>query len=203
MIREEFGNQKAVFANQDDGIFSAIPITLDAEVYTLETETVNGKTFAKAGSVVKEGNVVRGILPEQYEITYGPVAARVALEGYAYVSRLTPAAVEAASALPKIVLMPYKAAIVNIQAAESGLQATITVEGTKFSTAAEAANFTIDGGELAEENGVVVSADQSSVVLTFQAAGDISITEIAADAFTGIPAGITLKGLPLTATVVA
>lgn len=92
MIIEEFGNEKAVFANQDDGIFSAVPITLDSTVYTLETEVVNGKTYAKAGSVVKEGSVVRGILPEKYDITNGPTPARVALEGYAYASRLTIAA---------------------------------------------------------------------------------------------------------------
>ena len=132
MIREEFGNEKAVFANQDDGIFSAIPITLDSNVYTLETETVNGRTYAKAGSVVKEGNVVRGILPEKYDITEGPVAARVAIEGYAYASRLTVQAVAAASALPKIVLMPYKAAIVNVEAIGDN-KVVVNVEGTKYS----------------------------------------------------------------------
>lgn len=199
MIREEFGTQKAVFANQDDGIFSAVPVTLDADVYTLETETVNGRTIAKAGSVVKEGSVVRGILPEAYDITDGPAAARVALEGYAYVSRLTPDAVAAASALPKIVLMPYKAAIVSVEA-NGELKATISVEGTKFATTAAAANFTITGGTVSS---VAVSSDQNSIVLTFAAAGDVSITAIAAEAFTGTPAGITLKGLPLNVTVVA
>lgn len=203
MIREEFGNQKAVFANQDDGIFSAIPITLDSSVYTLETETVDGRTYAKAGSVVKEGTVVRGILPEAYDITDGPTPARVALEGYAYASRLTVEAVAAAASLPKIVLMPYKAAIVSIEAAESGLKAKITVEGTKFATTAAAANFTVTGGTIAAENGVKVSDDQNSVELTFTAAGEITITAIANAAFTGTPSGITLKGLPLTAVVVA
>ena len=202
MIREEFGNQKAVFANQDDGIFSAIPITLDSSVYTLETETVDGRTYAKAGSVVKEGTVVRGILPEAYDITDGPTPARVALEGYAYASRLTVEAVAAAASLPKIVLMPYKAAIVTIEAAESGLKAKITVEGTKFATTAASANFTVTGGTIAEE-GVKVSDDQNSVELTFTAAGEITITAIASGAFTGTPSGITLKGLPLTAVVVA
>lgn len=203
MIREEFGNQKAVFANQDDGIFSAIPITLDSSVYTLETETVDGRTYAKAGSVVKEGSVVRGILAERYDITDGPTAARVVIEGYAYASRLTVEAVAAAASLPKIVLMPYKAAIVSIEAAESGLKAKITVEGTKFATTAAAANFTVTGGTIATENGVKVSDDQNSVELTFTAAGEITITAIASAAFTGTPSGITLKGLPLTAVVVA
>lgn len=202
MIREEFGNQKAVFTNQDDSIFSAIPITLDSSVYTLETETIDGRTYAKAGSVVKEGSVVRGILPEAYDITDGPTAARVALEGYAYASRLTVDAVAAAASLPKIVLMPYKAAIVSIEAAESGLKATITVEGTKFATTAAAANFTVTGGTIAEE-GVKVSDDQNSVELTFTAAGEVTVTAIATAAFTGTPTGITLKGLPLTAVVVA
>ena len=197
MIREEFGNEKAVFANQDDSIFSAIPITLDSNVYTLETETVNGRTYAKAGSVVKEGSVVRGILPEKYDITEGPVAARVAIEGYAYASRLTVEAVAAASALPKIVLMPYKAAIVNVEAIGDN-KVVVNVEGTKFATTASTANFTVTGGTISS---VSVSTDQNSITLTFAAAGEVSITAIASEAFTGVPTGITLKGLPLKVVV--
>ena len=197
MIREEFGNEKAVFANQDDSIFSAIPITLDSNVYTLETETVDGRTYAKAGSVVKEGSVVRGILPEKYDITEGPVAARVAIEGYAYASRLTVQAVAAASALPKIVLMPYKAAIVNVEAIGDN-KVVVNVEGTKFATTAATANFTVTGGTISS---VSVSTDQNSITLTFAAAGEVSITTIASEAFTGVPAGITLKGLPLKVVV--
>lgn len=197
MIREEFGNEKAVFANQDDSIFSAIPITLDSNVYTLETETVNGRTYAKAGSVVKEGSVVRGILPEKYDITEGPVAARVAIEGYAYASRLTVEAITAASALPKIVLMPYKAAIVNVEAIGDN-KVVVNVEGTKFATTAATANFTVTGGTISS---VSVSTDQNSITLTFAAAGEVSITAIASEAFTGVPTGITLKGLPLNVVV--
>lgn len=197
MIREEFGNEKAVFANQDDSIFSAIPITLDSNVYTLETETVNGRTYAKAGSVVKEGSVVRGILPEKYDITEGPVAARVAIEGYAYASRLTVEAITAASALPKIVLMPYKAAIVNVEAIGDN-KVVVNVEGTKFATTAATANFTVTGGTISS---VSVSTDQNSITLTFAAAGEVSITAIASEAFTGVPTGITLKGLPLKVVV--
>ena len=197
MIREEFGNEKAVFDNQDDSIFSAIPITLDSNVYTLETETVNGRTYAKAGSVVKEGSVVRGILPEKYDITEGPVAARVAIEGYAYASRLTVEAITAASALPKIVLMPYKAAIVNVEAIGDN-KVVVNVEGTKFATTAATANFTVTGGTISS---VSVSTDQNSITLTFAAAGEVSITAIASEAFTGVPTGITLKGLPLKVVV--
>lgn len=197
MIREEFGNEKAVFANQDDSIFSAIPITLDSNVYTLETETVNGRTYAKAGSVVKEGSVVRGILPEKYDITEGPVAARVAIEGYAYASRLTVEAITAASALPKIVLMPYKAAIVNVESIGDN-KVVVNVEGTKFATTAATANFTVTGGTISS---VSVSTDQNSITLTFAAAGEVSITAIASEAFTGVPTGITLKGLPLNVVV--
>ena len=197
MIREEFGNEKAVFANQDDSIFSAIPITLDSNVYTLETETVNGRTYAKAGSVVKEGSVVRGILPEKYDIKEGPVAARVAIEGYAYASRLTVEAITAASALPKIVLMPYKAAIVNVEAIGDN-KVVVNVEGTKFATTAATANFTVTGGTISS---VSVSTDQNSITLTFAAAGEVSITAIASEAFTGVPTGITLKGLPLNVVV--
>ena len=54
-----FGNSKEVFVNQDEGMFVAFPITLDTTAYTFETETRNGRTYVKAGSVVKEGDSVK------------------------------------------------------------------------------------------------------------------------------------------------
>lgn len=192
-----------VFANEDDGIFSAIPVTLDSEVYDLETEVVGTRTFVKAGSVVKDKGttVVRGILPEEYEITNGPAAGRVALEGYAYASRLTPAALTAASALPKIVVMPYKATIVQPGTLSTdGETWTISLEGNKFATTAAADDFTVSGNTV---TAVAVSDDQNSIALTLGTAivdgtPATSITAIDASALAG-PAGTTVKGLPLSA----
>lgn len=196
MIREEFGNEKAVFANQDDSIFSAIPITLDSNVYTLETETVNGRTYAKAGSVVKEGSIIRGILPEKYDITDGPTAARVALEGYAYASRLTVEAIAAVSALPKIVLMPYKATIVRAEEV-AGLGLKIVIEGAKFATSIATNKITTSSGTVSK---VVTAADQNSITVYFTQEGEVAITAIDSDAF-AYASGTVLKGLPITANV--
>lgn len=199
MIRNEFGTQKSVFANQDDSIFSAVPITLDSAVYTLETETVNGRTIAKAGSVVKEGNVVRGILPEAYDITDGPIAARVALEGYAYVSRLTPNALASAAALPKIVLMPYKATIITLDGVR-GQVMILKLEGAKFATTAAINNFTVSG---ATASSIAVAPDGNTAELAFAGpAAAVSITAIHADAFSGA-SGTVLKGLPIVTPLVA
>ena len=101
-----FGSTQEVFVNQDEGMFVAFPLTLDKDVLTLETETRNGRTYAKAGSVVKEGTVIKGILAEEYDITDDVVTGRVVVEGYAWAHRLTAAAIDAAASLPKIIIMP-------------------------------------------------------------------------------------------------
>lgn len=190
-----FGTTKEVFVNQDEGMFVAMPITLDENVLTLETETEGGRTYAKAGSVVKEGTVVRGILAERYDITDGAVPARVVMEGYCWASALTKLALAAVANLPKIVVMPYKTVVVNVGAINE-LKAIIHIEGAKFAETAAKENFTVTGGTIS-----AVSVDANGdIELTFAAAGDISITAIASTAFTGAT-GATLKGLPVNFTV--
>lgn len=137
-----FGKQKAVFANQDDGIFSAIPITFDSTVLTLETYTANNRTFVKAGSLVKEGNTVKGITAEEYELTNGPVTGRVVLEGYVYVENLTVAAATNLSSLPKIVPIPYGRIIYDIAGA-SGLKFYVKVSGSVWATAVSTSDLTL------------------------------------------------------------
>lgn len=110
-----FGSTSEVFVNQDEGMFVALPVTLDADALSLETEVRNGRTYVLAGSVVKEVVVdelevsttyIKGITAEEYDITYGPVNGRVVLEGYAWRDKLTDDALAAAPLLPRIVLIP-------------------------------------------------------------------------------------------------
>ena len=106
----EFGNMKEIFVNQDEGMFVALPLTFDEDTLELELDETDGKKIVKAGSVVKEVvegvTYIKGITAEPYDITYGPVVGRVVVEGYAWASRLTEAAKEAAPLLPGIVLYP-------------------------------------------------------------------------------------------------
>lgn len=106
----EFGGTKEIFVNQDEGMFVALPITFDENTLELELDESDGRKIVKAGSVVKEVvegvTYVKGITAEPYDITYGPVVGRVVVEGYAWASRLTDAAKEAAPLLPRIVLYP-------------------------------------------------------------------------------------------------
>lgn len=105
-----FGGTKEIFVNQDEGMFVALPITFDEDTLELELDESDGRKIVKAGSVVKEVvegvTYVKGITAEPYDITYGPVVGRVVVEGYAWASRLTDAAKEAAPLLPRIVLYP-------------------------------------------------------------------------------------------------
>lgn len=106
----EFGNTKEIFVNQDEGMFVALPLTLDEDTLDLELDTTGGRKIVKAGSVVKEviedDTYIKGITAEPYDITYGPVVGRVVVEGYAWASRLTEDAIEAAPLLPRIILYP-------------------------------------------------------------------------------------------------
>lgn len=192
-----FGTEEAVFVNQDDGMFVAFPYTFDEASATLETETIGGRKYVKAGSLVKQGATVKGITAEAYDITHGPKVGRVVLEGYAWASRLTPEALAAAASLPKIVLMPYMAAVVTL-AGMRGLVAILKLEGAKFAAAAELSDFTVTGKTLSKIS--APSADGNSIEIFFSDAGDVSVTAIAADALTA-PSGTVLKGLPLVFTV--
>lgn len=193
-----FGTTKEVFANQDEGLFAAFPITLDENVLTLETLTEGGRTYVLEGSVVKEGSVVRGITAERYDITDGPKPGRVVLEGYAWASALTPNALAAVSSLPKIVILPYKAVVVAVDSIE-GLKVLIKIEGAKFATDAEISDITVSGATI---SALAVSEDQNYLELLFSgASAAIAITAINADAFVGA-SGATLKGLPMKFEVV-
>lgn len=139
MSYKKFGNSKAVFANQDDGIFSALPITLDEDALVLETYQADGRKFVKAGSVVKVGTTVKGITAEEYDITDGPVNGRVVIEGYAYAECLTEGAITAASGLPKIVLLPYGKVIFDVDHTDL-LKLFIKVSGAVFASGLGAAS---------------------------------------------------------------
>lgn len=197
-----FGTSKAVFVNQDEGMFVALPITLDQNTYTLETETEDGVVYAKAGSVVKEGSTIRGILPERYELKNGIAQqARVAVEGYAWASMLTDAALSAAASLPKIVIMPYKSVFVKLVSEDTTAHKAIIAveEGSKFASAVAASDFTITGLTLAAEGGVTLNSD-GTVTLAFTAGGAGKITAIKGTAFVAAT-GATLKGVPIDLNV--
>lgn len=206
-----FGNQKAVFANQDDGIFSAVPITFDKSVLTLETYTENSREFVKAGSLVKYGNTVKGITAEEYEITDGPVNGRVVLEGYVYVDMLTSdaAAVIGSSALPKIVPIPF-GKIVFDKMRVDGLDVYLKVYGSVWMSSASATNFTIQDGSPAtnmEIKSVERDANNNSIIkLTFgvkdslsSVDGTLKITAVASAAVSG-STGKVISGLPIEIT---
>lgn len=110
MDYKEFGSTREVFVNQDEGMFVALPCTLDADTLNLETEVRNGRTYVKAGSLVTSGEEPDvkyiGILAEEYDITFGPVVGRVVVEGYAWASRLTANALAAVEKFPRIVTFP-------------------------------------------------------------------------------------------------
>lgn len=196
-----FGTSKEVFVNQDEGMFIALPITLDAHTYTLETEIEGGRTYVKAGSVVKEGSTIRGILPERYDITEGVAQARVAVRGYAWASMLTDAALAAAASLPEIVIMPYKSVFVALVSEDTTSHKAIikVTEGSKFASTVVASDFTITGLTLANEGGVTYNSD-GTVALAFTAGGAGKITAIKGTAFVAAT-GATLKGVPMDLNV--
>lgn len=192
-----FGTSKAVFVNQDEGMFIALALTLDENVLTLETEQEGGRTYVKAGSVVKEGDTVRGITAERFDITDGPVAGRVVTEGYCWASSLTANALASVSSLPGIVIMPYKAIVVTLERVNS-LVAILKAEGAKFASDVETSDFTASGATVTSATPLA----DGTLKLTFSQAGDISITAIDSGAFTGV-SGATIKGLPIAFTLVA
>lgn len=194
-----FGNANAVFVNQDEGMFVAMPCVLDNTALTLETETRNSRTYVKAGSLVKTtGNVNLGITAEEYDITDGPVAGRVVLEGYAWKHRLTAAALGAASSLPHIVLMPYlylEYSLVGVDT--TAHKATIKVVGGKFASTIATTDLTVT---TLTASAVALNADADELTVTFSAAGTGAITAIAASAVIG-EENATVVGLPISVTV--
>lgn len=200
---KEFGNSKSVFVNQDEGMFVALPITLDETALTLETETRHGRKYAIAGSVVKEGASVRGILAEEYDITDGPTPARIVLEGYAWASSLTASALESAAALPKIVVMPYK--YISLELAGTDATAHKMVirlkEGAKFASTISTSNVTASAEGSGTLSSVALNAAKDELTLTFSAADTYTVSAIAAAGFVGISTGTVVKGLPIEAAI--
>lgn len=197
-----FGNTKSVFVNQDEGMFIAFPITLDSTALTLETESRNGRTYVKAGSVVKEGSSVRGILAEEYDITDGPVAGRIVLEGYAWASRLTANALAAVSSLPKIIVMPYKAVTVELKSTDATAHKLVisALAGAKFASTFSGSDITISGGDQVTFTYSVNTAGDE-LTITASAAGEVNITAIALTGFVGAASGSVLNGLPIKETI--
>lgn len=195
-----FGNTKAVFVNQDEGMFVALPMTLDNTALTLETETRNGRTYVLAGSVVKDGNSVKGITAEEYDITDGPVAGRVVVEGYAWASRLTDAAVVAAGSLPKIVIMPYDYVSYELVSADTTThKAVIRIKnGGKFKSTIAKTDLTVTS---LTASAVALNTGKDELTVTFSAAGTGKITAIANSAIDGIASTAAAKGLPIDVTV--
>ena len=189
-----FGTEEAVFVNQDEGMFVAFPYTFDEAAATLETETIGGRKYVKAGSLVKEGNIVKGITAEAYDITDGPKVGRVVLEGYAWAHKLTDAAAAAANSLPGIVLMPYKKTVVSLLSVD-GLKAVIRVFGNKFKGTIAAADITVTTLTVAG----VDLLENGDLEIEFVAGGTGKITAIAGTAFTSDHGAV--GGLPIEITV--
>jgi len=191
-----FGTEEAIFVNQDEGMFVAFPYTFDEAAATLETETIGGRKYVKAGSLVKEGDIVKGITAEAYDITHGPKVGRVVLEGYAWAHKLTDAAAAAANSLPGIVLMPYKKTYVVVSLLSvDGLKAVIRVFGNKFKDTVTAADITVTTLTIAG----VDLLENGDLEIEFVAGGTGKITAIADTAFTLDPGAVS--GLPIEITV--
>ena len=148
-MNKKFGFSNEVFINQDEGTFVAFPYTF-AEGntgVTLETEVRDGKKYVIAGSVVKEGVVALGIVPEEYCISDGPVVGRIVLEGYCYLSRLTKNARSALVTLNKIVAMPYNQVVVYLaehsfsQGALPHTRLVLKVEGSTWTESMDKSMF--------------------------------------------------------------
>lgn len=194
---KSFGSTREVFVNQDEGMFIAFPFTLDETACTLETEVIGGRKYVKAGSVVKEGAIVKGLIAEPYDITDGPVVGRVVLEGYAWASRLTVNALASLSALPKIIVMPYLYGVVQAEA--EGLKVILTAtEGFKFKD--DIALADISATTLVPSSVTYLSPEK--IAITFAADGTGTLDSIDATALLN-GTGIKFKGLPIALTLVA
>ena len=193
-----FGNSKEVFVNQDEGMFVAFPITLDTTAYTFETESRNGRTYIKAGSVVKEGDSVKGIMAEEYDITDGPIAGRYVVEGYAWAACLTAAALAGASSLPKIVVMPYKYVSVEFVSADPVAHKLVirTVNGGKFKSGFTSSDLTIELGSSITANYAVNAAGDE---LTITASGTTHAKITAITGIVGAATDFVVHGLPIEA----
>lgn len=192
----KFGGINEVFVNQDEGMFVALPMTLDATVLTLESVTAGGKTIVPAGTVVLEGTTVRGILAEDYDITNGPVVGRVVLEGYAWSHRLSANALAAIAALPRIVVLPYKV-VVFVAGEQNDTNHTAKVKllnGLRFAADIAVTDLTIS---TVVASAVAVSTDGTELTITSVAGGKGSLTAIDLAKIVGADSSSVVKGLPI------
>ena len=197
-----FGSTRAVFVNQDEGMFIAFPITLDSTVLTLETETRGGRTIVKAGSVVKDGTTVKGITAEEFDITDGPIAGRVVVEGYAWAERLTAAAIAAIANLPKIVVMPYNYVSVVLKSIDTAAHKAVLkiMNGAKFKASFSSSNITATLTESATPT-YAVNADHDELTITASKACKITVSAIQVAGLDGPGSNAKVYGLPIEAEV--
>lgn len=197
---KSFGSTKEVFVNQDEGMFVALPITLDENVLTLETEVEGGRKYVLAGSVVLEGSSVRGILAEPYDITDGPVVGRVVLEGYCWANRLTPSALAAKASLPRVVTLPYKVIHYELLSEDtSAHKAVIKIKcGLKFASTIAAKDLTVSTLTVST---LSVSSDGTELTITFTAGGEGALTAVDVSKIEGADVGSVVKDLPIDLSV--
>lgn len=197
---KSFGGTKAVFVNQDEGMFIAFPITFDSTVLTLETENRGGRTIVKAGSLVKEGTTPKGITAEEFDITDGPVTGRIVVEGYAWAEGLTPAAIAAVSKLPKIVVMPYNYVSVALKSVNATTHKAVirVMNGAKFKSTFSSSNITATLTNSATAS-YAVSADGTELTVTASAASKLTVTAIAIAGLEGPGTDAKVYGLPIEA----
>lgn len=202
-MNKKFRFSNEVFINQDEGTFVAFPYTFAEGTtgVTLETEVRDGKKYVIAGSVVKESTVSLGIVPEEYCISDGPVAGRIVLEGYCYLSRLTKNARDALPVLSKIVAMPYNQVVVYwvrhffSKGTSSRTHLVLKVEGSIWSESIDKSMFELSYGS--EELKSVERKDDFTVELIFD---DIQlaleINSIRQEAFS-LSSQLPIKGFPI------
>ncbi len=128
-MEKVFGNKKAIFVNQDEGMFVAFPVTFDEDVLDLELDTRNGRRIVKAGSLVLDKQNILGITAEEYDITDGPKVGRVVVEGYAWAEGLTTLAKAGAAELPRIVLYPVQADGSEVDGVPDYFKVTLSGDG--------------------------------------------------------------------------
>lgn len=203
-MNKKFGFSNEVFINQDEGTFVAFPYTFAEgnSGVTLETEVRDGKKYVIAGSVVKEGGSSLGIVPEEYCISDGPVAGRLVLEGYCYLSRLTTNARNALVALNKIVAMPYSQVVVYLKdhffskGTSSLTHLVLKVEGSVWSESVDKSMFVLPSHASMHIDSLV-RKDDFTIELIFKGIEDaIRLESIQQEAFS-LSEPFPIKGLPI------
>lgn len=199
-MNKKFGFSSEVFINQDEGTFVAFPYTFaeGSTGVTLETEVRDGKKYVLAGSVVKEATIPLGIVPEEYCISDGPVAGRIVVAGYCYLSKLTTAACEVLPALTGIVAMPYNQIVVYLKelllptTSVQAVRVVLKVEGGIWHPSVEKDAFTS-----VQEIKSLLRNDSETLTLEFdKSVEEVEIFSVKEKAFY-LSQGKAIKGLPI------